>query len=339
MKKIIITGAAGFIGFHACQNFLKKGYRVIGVDNINDYYDINLKYKRLEILKELIPNLCNWEFIKADIVNKNKLMSIFDQHKPEIVINLAAQAGVRYSLINPCEYINSNIVGFTNIMECCKEFEVKNFLYASSSSVYGGNTKIPFSEEDRVDHPVSIYGATKKTNELIAHTYSHLYNIPTTGLRFFTVYGPWGRPDMAPMIFADAIINEKPIKIFNFGKMTRSFTYIDDVIEALDKLLEKPASVNKNFKKDDPNPSTSWSPYRIFNIGNQKSINLMDFILSLEKELSNKAIKEFAEMQQGDVKDTLADNSKIINLLGDIQETPLDIGVKKFVNWYKSFYK
>ena len=339
MKKIIITGAAGFIGFHACQNFLKKGYKVIGIDNINNYYDINLKYKRLEILKELIPNLCNWEFIKADIVNKNKMMYIFDQHKPEIVINLAAQAGVRYSLINPCEYINSNIVGFTNIMECCKEFEVKNFLYASSSSVYGGNTKIPFSEEDRVDHPVSIYGATKKTNELIAHTYSHLYNIPTTGLRFFTVYGPWGRPDMAPMIFADAIINEKPIKIFNFGKMTRSFTYIDDVIEALDKLLEKPASVNKNFKKDDPNPSTSWSPYRIFNIGNQKSINLMDFILSLEKELSNKAIKEFAEMQQGDVKDTLADNSKIINLLGDIQETPLDIGVKKFVNWYKSFYK
>ena len=339
MKKIIITGAAGFIGFHACQKLLKKGYRVIGIDNINNYYDVNLKYKRLEILKELIPNSCNWEFIKADLVDKKKMMSIFDQHKPEIVINLAAQAGVRYSLINPCEYINSNIVGFTNIMECCKELEVKNFLYASSSSVYGGNTKIPFSEEDRVDHPVSIYGATKKTNELIAHTYSHLYNIPTTGLRFFTVYGPWGRPDMAPMIFADAIINEKPIKIFNFGEMSRSFTYIDDVIKALEKLIEKPASINKDFKKDDPKPSTSWSPYRVFNIGNQKSINLMDFILSLEKELSNKAIKEFAEMQPGDVKDTLADNSKIINWLGDIQETPLDIGVKKFVNWYKSFYK
>ncbi|WP_032520294.1 NAD-dependent epimerase/dehydratase family protein [Prochlorococcus marinus] len=339
MKKIIITGAAGFIGFHACQNLLKKGYRVIGIDNINDYYDVNLKYKRLEILKELIPNSSNWEFIKADLINKTNLTSIFNQHKPEIVINLAAQAGVRYSLINPCEYINSNIVGFTNLMECCKELEVKNFLYGSSSSVYGGNTKIPFSEEDRVDHPVSIYGATKKTNELIAHTYSHLYNIPTTGLRFFTVYGPWGRPDMAPMIFADAIINEKPIKIFNFGEMSRSFTYIDDVIKALEKLIEKPASINKDFKKDDPKPSTSWSPYRVFNIGNQKSINLMDFILSLEKELNKKAIKEFAEMQQGDVKDTSADNSKIINWLGDIQETPLDIGVKKFVKWYKSFYK
>ena len=340
MKKIIITGAAGFIGFHACQKLLKKGYIVIGMDNMNDYYDVNLKYKRLEILnEESVLNSFNWEFIKADLVDKSSLMTIFAQYKPEIVLNFAAQAGVRYSLINPSAYINSNIVGFSNIMECCKEFKVKNCLYASSSSVYGGNSKIPFNEEDGVDHPVSIYAATKKANELIAHTYSHLYNIPTTGLRFFTVYGPWGRPDMAPMIFADAIINEKPVKVFNFGKMSRSFTYIDDVIEVIGKLIEKPASPDKGFNKYDPNPSTSWNSYRVFNIGNHKSINLIDFISTLEKELGKNAIKEFEEMQDGDVKDTLADNSKIINWIGNIKETSLTTGVKKFVNWYKSFYK
>ena len=339
MTKILITGAAGFIGYHASINFLKKGFRVIGIDSINDYYDVNLKYKRLEILnEEALLNSFDWEFKKADLVDKDYLMNIFEKYKPEIVLNLAAQAGVRYSLINPGEYINSNIVGFSNIMECCKEFKVKNFLYASSSSVYGGNSKIPFNEEDGVDHPVSIYAATKKANELIAHTYSHLYNIPTTGLRFFTVYGPWGRPDMAPMIFADAIINEKPIKVFNFGRMSRSFTYIDDVIEAIGKLIEKPALPDKDFNKFYPNPSTSWNPYRVFNIGNHNSINLMDFISTMEKELGKNSIREFAEMQDGDVKDTVADNSKIMNWIGDIKETSLSTGVKKFVTWYKSFY-
>ena len=338
-NKVLVTGAAGFIGYHLCKKLLEEGYSVIGIDNLNSYYDVNLKYKRLEILnEESVLNSLNWEFIKADLVDKSYLMNIFDKHKPEIVLNLAAQAGVRYSLINPSAYINSNIVGFSNIVECCKEFKVKNFLYASSSSVYGGNFKIPFSEEDGVNHPVSIYAATKKANELIAHTYSHLYNIPTTGLRLFTVYGPWGRPDMAPMIFADAIINEKPVKVFNFGRMSRSFTYIDDVIEVLSKLIEKPALPEKDFNKYDPNPSTSWNPYRVFNIGNHKSINLMDFILTMEKELGKNAIKEFEEMQDGDVKDTVADNSKVINWIGDIEETSLAIGVKKFVNWYKSFY-
>ncbi len=339
MSKILITGAAGFIGYHACLNFLKKGYKVIGIDSINDYYDVNLKYKRLEILNdESVLNSFDWKFIKADLVDKSYLLDIFDKHKPEIVLNLAAQAGVRYSLINPSAYINSNIVGFSNIIECSKEFKVKNFLYASSSSVYGGNSKIPFNEEDGVDHPVSIYAATKKANELIAHTYSHLYNIPTTGLRFFTVYGPWGRPDMAPMIFADAIINEKPIKVFNFGRMSRSFTYIDDVIEAIGKLIEKPALPDKDFNKFYPNPSTSWNPYRVFNIGNHNSINLMDFISIMEKELGKIAIREFTEMQDGDVKDTVADNTKIMHWIGNIKETSLSTGVKKFVNWYKSFY-
>ncbi len=339
MSKILITGAAGFIGYHAALNLLKNGYGVIGIDNINDYYDVNLKYKRLELLnEESVLNSFNWEFIKADLVDKSYLMNIFDKYKPEIVLNFAAQAGVRYSLINPSAYINSNIVGFSNIMECCKEFKVKNFLYASSSSVYGGNSKIPFSEEDGVDHPVSIYAATKKANELIAHTYSHIYNIPTTGLRFFTVYGPWGRPDMAPMIFADAIINEKPVKVFNYGKMSRSFTYIDDVIESIRKLIEKPASPDEGFNKYDPNPSTSWNSYRVFNIGNHKSINLNDFISTMEKELGKNAIREFEEMQDGDVKDTVADNSKIINWIGDFKETSLTTGIKKFVNWYKSFY-
>ncbi len=339
MSKILITGAAGFIGYHACLNFLKKGYGIIGIDSINDYYDVNLKYKRLEILNdESVQNSLDWKFIKADLVDKRYLLNIFEKHKPEIVLNLAAQAGVRYSLINPSAYINSNIVGFSNIIECSKEFKVKNFLYASSSSVYGGNVKIPFSEAHGVDHPVSIYAATKRANELIAHTYSHLYNIPTTGLRFFTVYGPWGRPDMAPMIFADAIINEKPIKVFNFGEMSRSFTYIDDIIEALERLVEKPACLNKDFNKYDPNPYTSWNPYRIFNIGNQKSINLMEFIATMEKELGKKAIRKYQEMQDVDVKDTVADNSKIINWIGDIEETSLADGVKKFVNWYKSFY-
>ncbi|RPG57642.1 MAG: NAD-dependent epimerase/dehydratase family protein [Flavobacteriales bacterium TMED235] len=339
MKHILVTGAAGFIGFHVIQNFLKKGYKVVGIDNLNNYYDINLKNKRLEILLEDSSlNFNNWSFIKTDLMNKDHLFEIFDRFKPEIVVNLAAQAGVRYSLENPSAYINSNIVGFLNLLECCKSYKVKNLLYASSSSVYGGNSKIPFSEDDPVDHPVSIYAATKRANELIAHTYSHLYNIPAIGLRFFTVYGPWGRPDMAPMIFADAIINQKPIKIFNYGKMSRSFTYIDDVVEIIERLIKKPSIPSRNFNKYAPNPSTSWCPHRVFNIGNQKSVSLMEFIEYLEKELGKEAYKEFEEMQQGDVKDTLADNAKIISWIGDFEETSLSSGIKNFVEWYRSFY-
>ena len=339
MNNILVTGAAGFIGFHVIQNFLKKGYKVVGIDNLNNYYDVNLKNKRLEILLENSSlNSNNWSFIKADLVNKDHLFEIFDQFKPNIVVNLAAQAGVRYSLENPSAYINSNIVGFSNLLECCKSFKVMNLLYASSSSVYGGNSKIPFSEDDPVDHPVSIYAATKRANELMAHTYSHLYNISATGLRFFTVYGPWGRPDMAPMIFADAIINQKPIKIFNYVKMSRSFTYIDDVVEIIDRLIRQPSIPSKNFNKYAPNPSTSWSPHRVFNIGTQKSVSLMKFVECLEKELGKEAHKEFEEMQQGDVRDTLADNSKIISWIGDFEETSLSSGIKIFVKWYKSFY-
>ena len=339
MNNILVTGAAGFIGFHVIQNFLKKGYKVVGIDNLNNYYDVNLKNKRLEILLENSSlNSNNWSFIKADLVNKDHLFEIFDQFKPNIVVNLAAQAGVRYSLENPSAYINSNIVGFSNLLECCKSFKVMNLLYASSSSVYGGNSKIPFSEDDPVDHPVSIYAATKRANELMAHTYSHLYNISATGLRFFTVYGPWGRPDMAPMIFADAIINQKPIKIFNYGKMSRSFTYIDDVVEVIERLIKQPSIPSKNFNKYAPNPSTSWSPHRVFNIGTQKSVSLMKFVECLEKELGKEAHKEFEEMQQGDVRDTLADNSKIISWIGDFEETSLSSGIKIFVKWYKSFY-
>ena len=339
MSNILVTGAAGFIGFHACNNFLKRGLKVIGIDNLNNYYDVKLKYKRLEILEKTASNNPeNWKFIKVDLLNKELLLKIFEEFNPTVVLNLAAQAGVRYSLENPSTYINSNIVGFSNLLECCKLFNVKNLLYASSSSVYGGNSKIPFNEFDSVDHPVSIYAATKRANELLAHTYSHLYKIPATGLRFFTVYGPWGRPDMAPMIFADSIMNNKPIQIFNYGEMSRSFTYVDDVVEVLQRLIKKPAFPDACFDNYAPNPATSWAPHRIFNIGNQKSIKLMDFISCLEKELGKKAIKEFKDMIYGDIKDTLSDNSNVISWVGSFNETSLLKGVRMFINWYKNFY-
>ena len=338
-KTILVTGSAGFIGFHLCKKLLYKGYKIIGIDNINDYYDISLKEKRLEILKTNAGNKrLNWDFIKADICDNSNLLKIFKTFKPEIVVNLAAQAGVRYSLKNPQAYINSNIVGFSNILECCKLFKIKNLLYASSSSVYGGNRKTPFSENDPVNHPVSIYAATKRANELIAHTYSHLYQIPATGMRFFTVYGPWGRPDMAPMIFTDAIINNKPIEIFNYGKMWRSFTYIDDVIQIIEKLIEKPALPDKSFDDYSPNPATSWCPHRIFNIGNNKKINIKDFLLILEKELNKKAITKYKQMHPGDVIETLSDNKLIGSWIGNTNETNLPSGIKSFITWYKKFY-
>ena len=335
MSKILITGAAGFIGFHLCKRLIKDGFSVIGIDNLNSYYDVKLKNDRLKLLFEYSKsNNNNFIFEKADIQDDDLLKSLFMNHQPLKVVNLAAQAGVRYSLENPKAYINSNILGFQNIIDCCKNFKIENFIYASSSSVYGGNTKIPFSEDDPVDHPCSLYAATKRSNELIAHTYSHLYELPSTGLRFFTVYGPWGRPDMAPMIFANSILKNKPIKIFNRGDMSRDFTYIDDIIFYLVKILNKPASSDFSFKKANPSPCTSWSPHRIFNIGNSQKISLMNFIEILEEEIGKKAIKEYSEMQLGDVKDTLSDTKKIELWTDFVPKTSLKEGIKEFITWY-----
>ena len=338
-KTILVTGSAGFIGFHLCRRLLDNGNNVIGIDNINDYYDVHLKEKRLEILNEVQLKNNKWKFFKTDLTNKESLLKIFEYYSPKIVVNLAAQAGVRYSLENPSAYINSNIVGFSNILDACKKTEVKNLLYASSSSVYGGNTKIPFSENDSVNHPISLYAATKRSNELMAHSYSHLYGLSCTGLRFFTVYGPWGRPDMAPMIFANAIMNKNPLKIFNYGNISRSFTFIDDVVEILIKLLDKPAIADKSFNTINPNSATSWVPYRIFNIGNEKSIKITKFINYIEKELGTEAIKEFKNMQKGDVVNTLSDNRILERWIGTYPKTPLKIGTKKFIDWYLEYYK
>ena len=337
-KNILVTGAAGFIGFHLCKKLIKNGIKIIGIDNINDYYDIELKKKRLEILSQT-SSKNNWQFLKTDLIDKDQLLQIFQDHKPETVINLAAQAGVRYSIENPIAYINSNIIGFQNILDCCKSNKIKHLLYASSSSVYGGNINTSFSELNSVDHPVSIYAATKRANELFAHTYSHLYNIPSTGMRFFTVYGPWGRPDMAPMIFANSIFSGKPIKVFNFGKMSRSFTYIDDVIDSIERLIQKPASIDKKFDKQNPRPDSSWCPHRIFNIGNNESIKLEEFIYLLEREIGKNAIKEYEEIKPGDVKETKADNSILKEWIGTYPKTPLNIGIQKFIDWYLEYYK
>ena len=336
-KNILVTGSAGFIGFHLCKRLIKTGIKVVGIDNVNDYYDVELKKKRLEILSQTSYEN-NWQFFKTDLLDKAQLLQIFQDHKPQTVINLAAQAGVRYSIKNPIAYINSNIIGFQNILDCCKESNIKHLLYASSSSVYGGNINSSFSELNSVDHPVSVYAASKRANELFAHTYSHLYNIPSTGMRFFTVYGPWGRPDMSPMIFANAILSRKPIKVFNYGKMSRSFTFIDDVIDSIECLIKKPARVDKNFEKLNPNPASSWCPHRIFNIGNNETIKLEDFISLLEKEIGINAIKEYKDMQPGDVKETKADNSILKEWIGEYPKTPLDQGIKKFITWYRNFY-
>ena len=338
-RNILVTGSAGFIGFHLCKKLIEDGHKIIGIDNINDYYDTNLKRERLKILSKKSFESKNWRFFKINLNNKDTLLDIFQEYKPETVINLAAQAGVRYSLENPAAYVDSNIHGFFNILECFKVSKVKNLLYASSSSVYGGNTKVPFSENDSVNHPVSIYAATKKSNELMAHSYSHLYGISCTGMRFFTVYGPWGRPDMAPMIFADAIINKKTLKIFNYGNMSRSFTFIDDVIEILLRLIQKPATPDKNFNSKKPNSATSWCPHRIFNIGNENSIALLTFIKMLEKELGLEGIKDFECLQKGDVVNTLSDNTNINEWIGNYPTTSLDKGIKMFINRYKDYYE
>ena len=337
---ILVTGAAGFIGFHTCKQLIKNNYKVIGIDNINPYYSRDLKKARLNELENLSKNIKNpWKFFKANIEDLESINKIFIDLCPKIVINLAAQAGVRYSIQNPQAYINSNLLGFMNILECCRNHKVQNFLYASSSSVYGGNQKIPFSEKDPVNHPVSLYAATKKANEAIAHSYSHLYGIPSTGLRFFTVYGPWGRPDMAPMIFTNSIFSKVPINIFNNGNMSRDFTYIDDVVEIIKILIKKPAQSNPEFDNLNPNPSTSWAPHKILNVGRGEKVKLLDFINIIEKELDIKAIKNFLPMQKGDVIETFADIEELKKWANYEPKINIDKGIKEFLIWYKNYYK
>ncbi|HGY56687.1 MAG TPA: NAD-dependent epimerase [Caldithrix abyssi] len=335
MNTILVTGAAGFIGFHVSKYLLAEGKKVIGLDIVNDYYDVNLKYARLKQLQEN----GNFIFYKIDLADKAAVDDLFKKEQPEYVINLAAQAGVRYSLTNPEAYITSNIVGFTNILENCRHNEVKHLVYASSSSVYGANTNMPFSVHHNVDHPVSLYAATKKANELMAHTYSHLYGLPTTGLRFFTVYGPWGRPDMALFLFAKAILNDEPINVFNYGKMRRDFTYIDDIVEGVVRVTKRIPEGNPNWTGDNPDPGTSKAPYKIYNIGNNKPVELQYLIEVLENALGKKAEKNLMPIQPGDVPATYADVDDLINDVGFKPATPIEEGVQKFVDWYLAYHE
>ena len=346
--KILITGSAGFIGYHLVLKLLQNGHEVIGLDNINDYYDVNLKYARLNELgieKEKIANVHfvqsskfkNHKFIKIDLQDTNNINQLFESEKFDAVCNLAAQAGVRYSLENPHAYINSNVIGFLNILEACRHFGVKNLAYASSSSVYGLNQSQPFKTSDHTDHPVSLYAATKKSSEMMAHTYSHLYGIQTTGLRFFTVYGPWGRPDMAPMLFADAIIHDIPIKVFNHGDMSRDFTYIDDIINGIIKVIENPAKPSAEFNAILPDPSISSAPYRLYNIGNSSPVQLLDFIQTLEKSIGKEVKKIMMDMQAGDVVSTYADTSDLEKEFGYHADINITDGIDKFITWYKQY--
>ena len=319
---------------HCAQILLSRGDRVIGVDNLNDYYDVSLKEARLSRL----TSHENFKFIKCGIEDRDALAAVFSQEKPDRVIHLAAQAGVRYSLTNPHAYIDANVMGFTNILEGCRHNGISHLVYASSSSVYGGNTSMPFSEHDNIDHPVSLYAATKKANELMAHTYSHLYGVPTTGLRFFTVYGPWGRPDMALFLFAKAILQGEAIPVFNNGQMVRDFTYINDIVEGVIRVLDKPATPNANFDASLPDPATAAVPYRVFNIGNGNPTPLMDYIAALETELGIEANKEFLPMQPGDVPATSADTRGLGEWVGFQPDTPVKHGVAEFVAWYRDFY-
>jgi len=332
--KILVTGVAGFIGMHSAKKLLDDGHEIIGIDNLNDYYDVTLKENRLKTLE----GYQNFRFLKLDIKDQKNVLDLFKKESPQRVIHLAAQAGVRYSIQNPYVYIDSNIQGFINILEGCRAIKTEHLVFASSSSVYGGNEKVPFSEHDNVDHPVSLYAATKKANELMAHTYSHLYQIPTTGLRFFTVYGPWGRPDMSPMLFTKAILANEPIQVFNHGDMMRDFTYIDDVIASVNETLFKTATPNVNFDAKHPDPATSHAPYRIFNIGNSQPVPLMKFIETIENALGKKATKNMMDMQAGDVKVTSADTSELNQWVNFKPNTSIEEGVKRFVDWYKNYY-
>jgi len=332
--KILVTGVAGFIGMHNAKKLLDDGHEVIGIDNLNDYYNVTLKEDRLKIL-EIYQN---FRFLKIDIKDQKDVVDLFKKESPQRILHLAAQAGVRYSIKNPYVYIDSNIQGFINILEGCRVIKTEHLVFATSSSVYGGNTKVPFSEHDNVDHPVSLYAATKKANELMAHTYSHLYRIPTTGLRFFTVYGPWGRPDMSPMLFTKAILADEPIQVFNHGDMMRDFTYIDDIITSVNEVLFKTATPNSNFDGQHPDPATSHAPYRIFNIGNSHPVPLMQFIETIEDVLGKKAIKKMMGMQAGDIKITSADISELNQWVNFKPNTSIKEGVTRFIDWYKTYY-
>jgi UDP-glucuronate 4-epimerase len=332
---ILVTGAAGFVGFHVSKRLLSKGYHVLGIDNLNKYYDVRLKRDRLSLLKD--NN--NFTFYQIDLAESEKLHDVFNKEKINIVINLAAQAGVRYSLYNPYSYIHSNLVGFLNILEACRHYPVDHLLFASSSSVYGANSNIPFSTKDNVDHPVSLYAATKKSNELMAHTYSHLFQIPTTGLRFFTVYGPWGRPDMAYYSFTRSILEGKPIKVFNNGDMRRDFTYIDDIVEGIIGLLDHPPVNNTKWDPLIPDPSSSHAPYKIYNIGNNSPVTLINFIRTLEETIGKQAILQLYPMQLGDVKETYADITDLYEAIGFQPKTSIDEGLTEFVKWFKEYYR
>ncbi len=333
-EKILVSGSSGFIGFHLTTLLLDRGYQVIGVDNMNDYYDVNLKESRLEKLNKYE----NFSFYKIDLKDKKNIFNLFKQYKFDYVINLAAQAGVRYSIENPYAYVDSNLIGFMNILESCRTYHVRHLLYASSSSVYGGNKVIPFSTNHNVDHPVSLYAATKKSNELMAHAYSNLYGIPTTGLRFFTVYGPWGRPDMAYFSFTKDILEGKSIKVFNHGKMERDFTYIEDIVEGIYKLIDRPPFANKGWDERKDDLSTSFAPYKIYNIGNNNPVQLMRFINALESALGKEAEKIYMDMQPGDVLRTYADVSDLERDINFKPSTSIEDGLQKFVEWYEEYY-
>ena len=332
--KILVTGAAGFIGMHLSKKLLERGDEVVGIDNLNDYYDVQLKHDRLKQLE----GFEQFTFIKMDMADRDVMAVLFKEQQFNRVMNLAAQAGVRYSLKNPLAYVDSNLVGFANILEGCRHNNVEHLVYASSSSVYGANTDMPFSVHHNVDHPVSLYAATKKSGELMAHTYSHLYGLPTTGLRFFTVYGPWGRPDMSPSLFAGAILRGEPINVFNEGKMQRDFTYIDDIVEGVVRVIDKVAEPNSEFNTSAPDPATSYAPYRVYNIGNNEPVQLMEFIETIEDAVGSKAEKNFMGMQDGDVVATYADIDALIEAVGFKPATPLKEGIGEFVEWYKSYH-
>ena len=347
--KILITGTAGFIGFHLAKKMLERGDEIVGLDSINDYYDVNLKFGRLKETgipeekieyNQLIQSSVyqNYQFIKLNLEDKENLEKLFENQKFDKVIHLAAQAGVRYSLTNPDAYVDSNIVGFLNILECCRHHSIQHLTYASSSSVYGLNEKQPFSTKDNVDHPVSLYAASKKSNELMAHTYSHLFQIPTTGLRFFTVYGPWGRPDMALFLFTKAIFDGKPIDVFNYGNMQRDFTFIDDIIEGVIRVNDNPPAENPEWKTSLHDPSISSAPYKIYNIGNNNPVKLMDFIDALEEKIGKTAEKNMLPIQPGDVFATYADVSDLISDLDYKPDTSIKNGISEFVDWYRAFY-
>lgn len=335
MTPILVTGAAGFIGFHLSSRYLRSGRQVVGLDNLNTYYDVTLKLARLDILKRMN----GFQFIHGDLEDAELLMRVFDEHNFQVAVNLAAQAGVRYSLLNPQAYVQSNLLGFVNILEACRQHGVHHLLYASSSSVYGAVTKMPFSVHQNVDHPLSVYAATKKANELLAHTYSHLYRLPTTGLRFFTVYGPWGRPDMVPFLFTRPILEGRPIQVFNNGQMERDFTYIDDIIDGVFRLTDHVPIADSKWNSDAPDPGHSAAPYRLYNIGNSKPVQLMYLIQVLEDCLGVKAKKEFLPMQPGDVPATYADIEDLESEIGFKPRTAIEDGLAKFVAWYRDYYR